>query len=91
MNTNHKIIEQIINIIQKWKCQQNQNFIFSNFHDEMNYLRGSGNFHSEEDLFSKNTQGLAKTMPEALLLINFFEGYLKSKLSTKIDMIFILL
>ena len=45
---------------------------FSNCDDEMSYLRESGIFQFEEDLFSKNAKLLAMIMQEVLILIIFF-------------------
>ena len=45
---------------------------FSICGDEMNYIRESGIFQFEEDLFSKKAKLLAMIMQEVLILINFF-------------------
>ena len=45
----------------------------SNYRDEMNFRRQSGNFQLEEDPFSKDVQGIGKFYHEVLLLGKFLQ------------------
>ena len=57
------------NILQNLKYNIILKFLqyFSNFHDEMNYLRQNGKFRFEKDSFSKNPQATIFKKQKALL------------------------
>ena len=45
----------------------------SNYYDEMNIRKQTGNFEFEEDFLSKNFEGIGKFYHEVLLLKNFVQ------------------
>ena len=59
----------------KLKVYQN----FSNYYDEMNYLRQSGDFPFEVDPFSKNAEREASNIQEVLLIMIFFQPTSENK------------
>ena len=61
----------MINKLQLFKMKSKSKFytIISNYYDEMNIRRQSGNFQFEEDPFSKNVHGIAENYHEVLLLM----------------------
>ena len=75
MNKNYTKKEDMINKLQSLKgeikVKNNQNF--SNFYDAMNSLGESGNFHFEDDPFSKFAWDIAMTMHEGMLLMKFLQ------------------
>ena len=79
MDISYNTIEDNINKLQKiadrtkLKFRRDKN----THYDEMNYRKGSGNFHFVEDSFTKNVQGLAMIMHEALILMKFLQTNLQ--------------
>ena len=61
--------------IQSLKGKTKLNFYknLSNYYDEMNIRRQNGNFQFEEDLSSKNAQGIGKIYHEVILLMKFLQ------------------
>ena len=57
----------------KGKTELKLNTTISSFYDERNYLRQSGIFNFEEDLFSKNGQSGAIILHEAMFSTKFLQ------------------
>ena len=67
-NTNYKLIENMIKVLQnlKGKTKLKFNRTNNNFYDAMNYRRQSRKINFEEDPFSNNEQFTAMIKHEAL-------------------------
>ena len=75
MNKKYESIEEIINKphIPKEKTKSKLHQDFSNFEDEMSYTRQKEKFQCEEELFSKDAQGIAMIVHGALLIVKFVQ------------------
>ena len=71
VNTTYISTEDIIDKLQQLKGKTKSKFYkyTSNYYDEMKHK----NFQTQEDLFSKNSQGISKIYHEVLLLKKFLQ------------------
>ena len=69
VNTTYNLTEDMINKLQSLKGKTKLKFYknISNYYKEMKNI----NFQSQQDLFSRNAQGISKIYHEVLLLMNF--------------------
>ena len=71
VNTAYNTTEDMNNKVNELKGKAKLNFYKSrsNYYDEMKHK----NFHTQEDTFAKNVQGISKTYHEVLLLMIFLQ------------------
>ena len=74
MNIKYESTEDMIEELRSLKGKTELKFYKSStdYYDQLNYIRRSGKFESEEDPFGKGAPGVAFLMHEALLLMIFF-------------------
>ena len=75
MNTKLKSIEGKIFKLQNLKGETTLKLhqVFTNFCDELDFQRQCGDFHFEEDPFTKSAQGITMIRHEALFLMKCFQ------------------
>ena len=75
VNTKNNSTEDMIDKLQLLKGETKLNLLkyIRYYYDEMNIRRRSGNFHFEDDLFSKKVRNIGKIYHEVLLLMKFLQ------------------